>query len=124
VRKAGAEVLPSVPWSAEARLRLRCVREGESEPEPEPEPWSESSPSSDVSCLVLVLEDAGVASFLEGEGADLDFSLRAYLKKSRASGSSPFPLFTGLTPFAVEGVPCYTNRLTDELLTNLRTDGK
>ena len=101
-RKVGAGVLPSFPSSTEARLRLRLARE-------ESEPWSEPS-SSDVLCLRLDLEDTEVALFFEGDDVDLVFSLRAYLKKSRASGSSPFSLFTDLTPLAVEEEPFYTDR--------------
>ena len=118
-RKAGAEVLPSVPSSVVARLRLRSAPEDESS-----EPWSESS-LSDMLRLGLVLEDIEVASFLEGEGVDLDLSLRAYLKKSRASGSSPFPLLTDLTPFVVDEGPFYTDRLMDNNLpTEFWTDSE
>ena len=106
-RRVGAEVLPSVPSSVVARLRLRFTPEDESSG-----PWSEPS-LSDVLCLGLVLEDREWASCLEGDGVDLDFSPRAYLKKSRASGSSPFPLLTDLTPFVVDEGPFYTDELTD-----------
>ena len=117
-RKAGAEVLPSVPSSVVARLRLRFAPEDESS-----EPWSEPS-LSDVLCSGLVLEDTEVVSF-EGVDLDLDFSLRAYLKKSRASGSSPFPLLTDLTPFVVDEAPFYTDRLTDNHLpTEFWTDSE
>ena len=107
-RKAGAEVLPSVPSSIEARLRLRFACEDKSEP------WSEPSSSNSL-CLCLALEDTKVASRLEDEGVDLVFSLRAYLKKSSASGSSLSPFFTDLTPLLVEEEPFYRGRLTDNM---------
>jgi hypothetical protein len=73
------------------------------------------------------LESIDVAPFLEREGVDLDFSFspRAYLKKSRASGSSPFALSADLTPFVVEEEPFYTDTLTDNNPpAKLRTDGE
>ena len=119
-RKAGAEVLPLAPSSIEVRLRLRLGREDELESEP----WSEPS-SSDVLCLGLTLEDTTVAPFLEGEGVDLVFSLRAYLKKSSASGSSLSPFFTDLTPLVVEEGPFYTDRLTNNMfLAKCRTNSE
>ena len=66
-----------------------------------------------------------MASVLEGEGVDLVFSLRAYLKKSSASGSSLSPFFTVLTPLLVEVGPFYTDKLTNSwLLAKCQTDGE
>lgn len=118
LRKAGAEVFPCVPSSIEARLRLRFAVEDESDSEP----WSEPS-SSDALCLGLALEDTTVASFLEAEGVDLVFSLRAYLKKSSASGSALSPFFGDLTSLLVEEGPFYTDKSTNtRLLAKCRTD--
>ena len=64
-----------------------------------------------------------MASFLEGESVDLVFSLRAYLKKSSASGSSLSPFFSDLTPLLVEEEPFYTDKSTNSrLLAKCRTD--
>ena len=104
-------LLPSVPSSAEARLRFRFASEDESE-----SGASSRCPSPNVLCLGLNLKETAVASFLEGESVGLVFSLRAYLKKSSASGSSPFPFFTSLTPLVVEEESFYTNELTDNKL--------
>ncbi len=66
-----------------------------------------------------------MASFLEGEGVDLVFSLRANLKKSSASGSSLSPFFADLTSLLVEEGPFYTEKSTDtRLLTKCRTDSE
>jgi hypothetical protein len=117
-RKAGAGVFPSAPSSVEVRLRLRIAREDESESEP----WSESS-SPDVLRLDLVLEGIEAVPLFESEDVDFVFSLRAYLKKSRASGSSPFLLSTGLTLLVVEEEPFYTKILTEHKLpTKFHTD--
>jgi hypothetical protein len=75
--------------------------------------------------LGLALDDTKVVSFLEGEGVDLVFSLRAYLKKSSTSGSSLSPFFRDLTPLLVEEEPFYTDRLTNNRFpTKCQTDNE